>query len=117
MSKKVPQSTLTPLTEEQIKELALGIFRNEIFTDRHIDPQDAPSMLRSVFMPLGFLGRKEILHMQRKQRPGLFYARMDKAGPRSINGYPMFFELSMASEEDAAKVWEEYSRLDKAVED
>jgi len=114
MPKKIPKSTLTPLTEEQISELALGIFRNEIFTERHIAEGDM-RMLTSIFMPLGFMEKKDVLAMQRKQRPGLLYAKMAECGPRAINGYPMFFSVSMCSEADAQKVWAEHKRLTEAA--
>lgn len=110
MPKKVSKSTLPSLTEAQVKELALGIFRNEIFTDRHVAPHDQ-RLMATIFMPLGLMGKKDILALQRKQRPGMLYAKMSEAGPRSINGYPMFFSLSMVSEADAKKVWDEYKRL------
>lgn len=114
MPKKTPQSTLTPLTDEQVRELALGIFRNEIFTERHIAEGDM-HLIASVFMPLGFMDKKAILDMQRRQRPGLFYAKMAECGPRAINGYPMFFSVSMCSMPDTEKVWAEYERLTQAA--
>lgn len=114
MPKKVPKSTLRPLTDQEIQELALGIFRNEIFTERHIAETDM-KMLPTIFMPLGLMAKKDVLSMQRKQRPGLLYAPMAKCGPRAINGYPMFFEVSMCSEADAQKVWAEHTRLTQAA--
>lgn len=116
MPKKIPKSTLDPLTDEQVHEIALGILRNEIFTDRHIAPGDqARNMLVHIFMPLGLLDKKQILALQRKQRPGIMYAYMKNAGPRAINGYPMFFEVAMASQTDAAKVWTKYKELTESI--
>lgn len=105
-----PKSTLPQLSDEEIKNLALGIFRNEIFTDRHVGERDL-QLLSTIFMPLGFMDRKQKLDLQRKSRPGIFYASMANAGPRAINGYPMFFEVGMASTEDATKIWNEYNKL------
>lgn len=115
MPKKTPGSTLTPLTDEQVHELALSIFRNEIFTDRHIAKHDM-RLLPSIFMPLGLLEKKDVLRMQRKERPGMFYAKWSEAGPRSLNGYPMFFSVSMCSEADTKKVWDAYNHLTEAAE-
>jgi hypothetical protein len=112
--KKKPSSTLTPLTDEQVSEIAMGIFKNEIFTDGHLAERDK-RLLLSVFMPLGLMSRAQKFEMMRKMRPGMFYAEMSKAGPRAINGYPMFFEVSMASEEDTAKIWTEYQRLQASI--
>lgn len=107
---KTPTSTLTPLTDEQVEELALAIFKNETFTDRHIAPGDE-SLIPTIFLPLGMLDRKQALDLRRKQRPGMLYASMSKAGPRAINGYPMFFEVSMCSEPDASKIWTKYREI------
>jgi hypothetical protein len=110
MPKKNPKSTLPSLTDEQIHEIALGIFKNDIFTDRHVREGDQ-NLMTMIFMPLGFLDKRQILDLQRKARPGLLYAHMRNAGPRAINGYPMFMEMSMAGPQDATKIWNEYKRL------
>jgi hypothetical protein len=114
MPKKNPKSTLKSLTDQEIRELALGIFRQEIFTDRHIAPTDQ-HITGSIFMPLSLMSKKQLLDLQRKQRPGMIYAKMRNAGPRSINGYPMFMEISLVRPDDAVKVWEEYKRISTTV--
>lgn len=112
---KEPESTLERKSAAELAELAGGIIRNEIFTDRHVAPNDV-RMLPIIFMPLGFLERKQLLKLQRKERPGMLYAPMKNAGPRSINGYPMFFELHMLHPDDAHIVWEKVKGLQSSME-
>lgn len=107
---KDPQSTLDRKTSAELSEIARGIVANEIFTDRHIAPGDE-RLLPIVFAPLGFLDRKQVLELQRKQRPGMMFAKMAQAGPRAINGYPMFFELTLLHPEDAKIVWDQVKAL------
>jgi hypothetical protein len=65
-----------PMTEEEIKKLAKDIYTGLVFTDRHIQVAS----------------------------PGMIYEYMDKAGPMSINGMPMFCSFRFISQEDAKKV-------------
>lgn len=115
MSKKTPRSDLPSLPDTEISDLALGILKNEIFTDRHIAPDDR-HLFASIFMVFAFMDNKERLRLARKSRPGLFYAPMNEAGPRAINGYPMFFSAKMLNEADTDKVWDEYRRLTASIQ-
>lgn len=101
-----------PLTEEEIKKLADDIYRGIIFTDRHIkNPDD----IYRVFIPLVLLNEEQIEKFN-ADKHGMIYEYMDKAGPRSINGMPMFLSLRLLSQEDAKKVDEKYIQIKKAVE-
>lgn len=104
------------MTDDEVKDLATRILNNEIFTSQHIAPGDVESLMRMIFMPLGFMDRKAVLEMKRKQRPGMFWAPMASAGPRAINGYPIFFELHMVSEEDTIRVWSKFKELKEALD-
>lgn len=66
-------------------------------------------------MPLALLERKDMLKLQR-DKAEMFYANMSGAGPRSINGYPMFFEVSYVNQEDAKRVWNEYQRMKEGLD-
>lgn len=101
------------LTEKEIADLANDMYRGLIFTDRHIQrPEDVPS----VFMPLIFLKEKDIEKLKANP-PGMIYEYFDKAGPRSINGMPMFMSFRVINIEDTAKVMERYKKIKQAVED
>lgn len=99
------------LTEEEIKDLANDIYKGLVFTDRHIQ---RPEDLSRVFMPLIFLKEKDIEDLK-KNPPGMTYEYMSEAGPRSINGMPMFWSVRMISQEDAKKVLEKYAKIVEAV--
>ncbi len=111
---RTPESSLPRKSESELHGIAVGIAQNAIFTDRHIAPGDE-KLASMIFMPLGFLDRKQLLKLQRKQRPGLVYAKMEHAGPRAINGYPMFFECSMLHPKDAQVVWQKYLSITQAM--
>lgn len=93
-----------PMTDEDIKKLADDIYKGLVFTDRHIqNPDDVPR----VFIPLVLLKKEQIEELNVRSI-GMIYEYIDKAGPMSINGMPMFLSLRMLSQEDAKKVNEKY---------
>ena len=80
------------MTEQEIKQLALDIRDNKIFGSWAV-PAHSTNLLGMIFMPL-VLGAEipqDVIHV---------YEYMDKAGPRSINGYPIFFSLLMITKDD-----------------
>lgn len=104
---------LAPLTEKEIADLANDLYRCMIFTDRHVQrPEDVPS----VFMPLIFM-KKDDIEKLKANPPGMIYEYFSEAGPRSINGMPMFMSFRMIGIEDTAKVMERYNKIKQAVED
>jgi len=84
-------------TREEINEIVMGIVENRIFTHLHIHDQQRD--LTTVFMVLLLMESKDIEWLK-KARVGLIYEYMDKAAPRSINGYPCFFSCQYTNEED-----------------
>jgi hypothetical protein len=78
------------LSREDLKVLAIDMLAGLVFTDRHIKQIDA-HMLGSVFMVAGLGG----LTGWNAEKIGLVYQYMDRAGPRSVNGYPIFMSMRM----------------------
>lgn len=104
---------LAPLAEKEVADLANDLYRGMIFTDRHMQrPEDVPS----VFMPLIFMKKEDIEKLQANP-PGMIYEYFSEAGPRSINGMPMFMSFRMISVEDTTKVMERYNKIKQAVEE
>ena len=113
------------LTDEEVKEFALGMYRQEIFTELHIAPQHRTNggVVRMVFMGLALAASEmdpEIQGALDKSPPGMVYARYHVNGrsntfPRSINGYPIFNECAFLSREDTDRVQDKYEEIEKAL--
>ena len=99
-------------TDEELKQLANDIFHGVVFTSNHVPPGEE-IMLGSIFMPLMLMteeGQKDFL----EKKPFMVYEYMDQAGPRSVNGYPMFMSLKFLIEDEYKKVVEYYKELEQA---
>lgn len=99
-------------TEEELNQIARDLAGNRIFTSRHLSE---PNLLGSVFLPLGLGALKDASEDELKNI-GMVYEYLDKAGPRSINGYPMFFSCHLLSVADSDKVISKYEAICKATD-
>lgn len=77
---------------EKVHELARDIVMDKVFIDRFISEPDHEwnHMLRAIFLPIGLGGMPANV-----EDIGMVYEYLEKAGPRSINGYPIFFSCQM----------------------
>lgn len=99
-------------TDEELKQIALDIIKGNIFGSHCLsDLTDAPS----VFMALNFLSKEDLDGMQ-KANIIFFYEYLDKAGPRSVNGMPMFYSCNMLNLEDYNKLAEYSEAFRKAID-
>lgn len=105
----------TPRTDDELKQIAKDIVGGLVFTDRHIPPDERQAMLPMVFMPLMLADKKTIDQMKR-DKIATIYEYYSKASPRGINGYPVFFSLSMLDDDEAKKVWEYHDKMQAAIE-
>lgn len=105
----------TRLSPEQIGELALGIFTGEILTSSQI-PEHDHRLLPMIFMPLAFMSG-EAAEDFKAHPPAFVYGRMRDAGPRSINGYPMFLKMGMVYKRDAALIRQKFEALQAAAKE
>lgn len=99
-------------TEAELKQIAIDLFDGKIFCDQHIPPDSSLHTMPMVFMPI-ILGALDQYTGDRKEI-GMIFEYLDKAGPRSINGYPNFFSmqiLTQAEWEIAHKYYEEYKEM------
>ena len=115
----------TRLTDDEVKEFAIAMYRQEIFTELHIAPHDRNgSTIRMVFMGLALAASNMDPAIQGsldKSPPGMVYARYHVNGrsntfPRSINGYPIFNECGFLSMEDTDRVQDKYEEIEKALD-
>ena len=114
------------LSDEEVKEFALGMYRGEIFTELHIAAHDRNNggVVRMVFMGLALAASEMDPTTQGaldKSPPGMVYARYHVKGrsntfPRSINGYPIFNECAFLSRDDTDRVQDKYEEIVKALE-
>jgi hypothetical protein len=112
------------LTDDEVKEFALGIYRNEIFTEYHVRESDKANLLGMIFLPLAlgmFSDDPETLGAMEKNPPGMCYARYhDSHGrsqtlPRNINGYPIFASCAFLSREDTDRVNDKYNQIKETL--
>ena len=96
-------------SDKEAKVLALDLVEGRAFATWMIRKHDE-HLLPVIFMPLGLMddiARKQmaadkIVHL---------YGRMDKASPRSVNGYPCFMSMGVLNAEDTKRVGEQIDRL------
>jgi hypothetical protein len=70
-------------------------------------------MLRMVFMPLAFID-KEAHEQMKADEVDMFYEYVSEAGPRSVNGMPIFMSVQTLTRTESLKCWgflEQYRKL------
>lgn len=97
-------------TPKELKEIAVGIVEGNIFSSLSIPPGEADNLIHLIFMPLIFLTdeqREELI----AKKPAVIFAHLKDAGPRAVNGYPIFMNMEVLGREEAdqlVKYMEEY---------
>lgn len=102
---------IEPMKKEDIKQLANDMNKGLVFTDRHISGLNSLPM---VFMPLAIMSAKK----EWIDQVGLIYEYLDKAGPRSINGMPMFMSMKIVPKADVKELYDymkKYKEAEAAV--
>ena len=101
-------------TDAELRELALQIRAGTVFTDRSIPEDQLESMLPMVFMPLGLMAKDELDRL-REDGPYMLYEHISAAGPRSMNGCPMFFSFRYLRKAEVERLQVYFDRLDRLV--
>lgn len=98
-----------PVSDEEIVNLARALVGGQVFTSHHIPMDDQWSQtVQFVWLPIGLGGLSEAMIDEFNKHKVVFYEYLDKAGPRSVNGYPSFFSVRFIS-------WEQFKQaLDKS---
>ncbi len=95
-------------TTEQIAQLAIDMQAGKVFTDRQVrNKSDMPI----VFMPLLFADQDMLDDMK---DVGIVYEYMDKAGPRSLNGMPIFMSFKMLHKDDLQILQDKYNLVEES---
>lgn len=93
---------MPPRTDDDLKQLARDIVAGRVFTDLHIQ---APAtevkldIMRAVWPILLFMNEQQQAEIN-ALHPVMIYEYLREAGPRSVNGYPVFFSLHVIGQEE-----------------
>lgn len=96
---------------ESLRQLALDIFKGLVFTSRDIWDS---TPLEQVFMGLLFLNDASRKQLQ-EDPPGLLFAYYADAGPRGINGNPIFMEFGVLTRANTERVYAIVEQLGAAT--
>jgi hypothetical protein len=97
--------------DEELKQIAEDLWAGRIYSNRNMNDI---KLIDSVFMPLMFLDRRKLKQLQHL-KVDFFYEYIDKAGPRSINGMPVFTSVRCLTKPETARMFEFYEAIKKAV--
>ena len=84
------------MNDEEIRQFVLDFVAGKIFTDRHVNDVD---MLGMVFPVLALGGFGDVTE-EEAANIGLIWEDINKAGPRSVNGMPMFLSCHLMHKDD-----------------
>ena len=118
------------LSDDDLKKIAKDLFNGDIYTDRHCREYE----ILQRFLPLIFMApgkssssdtsekrddviyeiiEREIEEKYYKEfvsRIGLIFEYLDKCGPTSLNGGPVFFSCRFLTKEDTIKMFDYYDK-------
>jgi hypothetical protein len=103
----------TRMTAQEIKALALQMYKGEVFTSLQVRESDMHN-LALIFMPLAFMGAKARKALAKKSI-GMFYGKI-AAASRSVNGYPILPSFATVSRDDTKKVLAKLQEIKSAME-
>lgn len=89
-------------TNKELQALALDIFKNNVFTNKHILPNDQ-GLVQLIFMPLSVMTKDQLKDLL-DEKPEMFYEYYHKAGPSGINGYPVFTSFHFLNQDESVKL-------------
>lgn len=104
------------LKKSELSKLAKDIATNKVFCSCWMPEHDQKNLLGMVFMPLAFGALKDYPR-DMVDDIGFVYEYYDKAGPRSINGYPIFFSCAFVSKADAKRIGEKVNKIRKILDE
>ena len=99
--KKDREAPWPPLqTQEYLKDFVTEFVGGRIYTDKHVKDLE---LLTMIFLPLSF-GSLAYLSQRECARIGIIWAPLQDAGPRQINGHPIFMTARVMHKDD----WKRY---------
>lgn len=96
-------------TKEELKKLAIDIVEGRVFGTWNLS-EDAPTSM--VFMTLAFMGQEQLDSMKERDVVHI-YEHISEAGPRSVNGMPMFMSHKELTRQEADELNPLIQRLEE----
>lgn len=109
---------LKAMSDDELRKFVSDYCSNQIFCLQNINPAHQDSLLATVFMPIAF-GALADYPPDVLKEIGTIYEYYDKAGPRSVNGYPCFVSMRLmwkADWERAVKAIKKHQKKLQEVE-
>lgn len=103
------------LSKDELNVLARDIATNKVFCSYFVQSSDQ-STLGMIFMPLLFGALKEY-SKEMIEDIGFICEYYDKAGPRSVNGYPIFMSCRFVSKADAKRINSKVQQIQKVLKE
>lgn len=100
-------------SDAQLRKLAMDVNAGHVFGSWMLGPHDQ-HIYSMVFMTLAFMKPEMIEDMKRKEVVQI-YEYLNKAGPRSVNGFPMFTSHHELTKADVEKLTELIAELKKRL--
>ncbi len=97
-------------TDEEIKQIAKEAIENRIYIAE--TEEKLENSFKMILTMLDDKSRKNMLEDQ----PAAFYEYYDKAGPRSVNGFPQFFSFRYLNLEEWKKFCGYHKEMTKVIE-
>jgi len=85
-------------TDEEVKQLVVDVVGGRVFCD-YMVPEGQTNTMQMVFMPLALMSREDGENLIENEA-SMLYEYLDKAGPRSVNGFPGFFSFQVLNRAD-----------------
>lgn len=100
---------------EELVQVARDYINQKIFSDRHIGPNDQ-NLAMNIFLPFALMEKKDADRLH-KRGVAMIYEYLDKAGSRSINGYPMFMSFRLIYKDEWPIFYEAYQKIDAVAKE
>ncbi len=116
--KEKPEGQVSPppvaeLAEaKDLKQIAIDIVEQKIFLSNYVKPD---TLLPEIFMPVA-VGAFKGITKEEAENIACLYEYYDKAGPTSINGYPVFMSFSILTKEEGRIVDQHIEAYNKLKE-
>lgn len=101
---------------EEIYDLAVKAVAGRVIFSQQVPAE----LVSSVFMPLLFMdedARQKLMDATESGEVAEIYEHLDNAGPRGINGYPIFMSMKTISRADLDTLVEMIAKLSKLREE